>query len=514
MPVGTIDIYVDTSFFAGISGSKSAYIANLFKEADSIGERFMPVEVNFPSPSFSAKNIYFDYTVPNSGTLYIEDESVPVDFQRSVLSDTVLTSLVEYSGPLVITSGTNDYDVNYTAAESFAESVLDSFVDITNGIPDVFYVIVAVDYTVSSQTDTHLDNEIKYTVISPSATTNDADVAFSSSIQTALNSGTQNPYVDLTLAGYVFYHNPFITTCGLVSTDYYVFETTISSGGLDYINADLTVGVSGTKYIGSDLFCGLMDYAYINNESEVIPGGLDWAQIDVFSTTLSGSSYNFDVNLYPLKISELYGETSPGFILEPEAYMYSDGKIYVEITDDIYNVTISGCYWVIDGTVISGTFVPITDGYKMYYDPVDDFSSLIGSTEFLVHAENDNGDYLEKSFYLTSGYIVEYDNTYQNYGANQKVVVRMLAENNASCPVFDGFAYYFETAQDNFKDLPATIKGLPVESKDLSASISPQTDLLFLYGKTFRVEIRAKDFSGNEMEPYIFEFRIEDDPNS
>jgi hypothetical protein len=28
-----------------------------------------------------------------------------------------------------------------------------------------------------------------------------------------------------------------------------------------------------------------------------------------------------------------------------------------------------------------------------------------------------------------------------------------------------------------------------------------------------KVEIRAKDYAGNEMEPFIFEFRIEDKPN-
>lgn len=514
MPVGTIDIYVDTSFFAGISGSKSAYIANLFKEADSLGERFMPVKVNFPSPSYSSKNVYFDLTIPNSGTLYIEDKSVPVDFQRSVLSDTVLTSLVEYSGPLVIVSGTSDYNVDYRAAESSAESVVYNLVDVTVGIPDVLYIVHPVEYVVQSQETTNVNYEIKYTITTPNLTTTDLNAVFSSSVESALSSGTQNPYVDLTLAGYVFYHNNFITTCGSPATNHYNFETTISSGGLDYINFDLLAGVSGTKYIGSDLLCGLVDYTHIGSEATVITGGLGWVESEILSTLVSENSYSFDVSLYPLKISELYGEASPGFIFQPESYMYADGKIYVEITDDVYNVTTSGCYWVIDGTVISGTFTPITDGYKMYYDPVDDFESLLGSTEFLVHAENDHGDYLEKAFYLTSGYIVEYDNIDQNYGANQKVVVRMLAENNASCPVYDGFAYTFETAQDNFTDLPATIRGLPVDSSDLSASISPKTDLLFLYGKTFRVEVRAKDFSGNEMEPYIFEFRIEDDPNS
>jgi len=53
---------------------------------------------------------------------------------------------------------------------------------------------------------------------------------------------------------------------------------------------------------------------------------------------------------------------------------------------------------------------------------------------------------------------------------------------------------------------------VPLSESDLSASIIPQTDTIFFYGKVFTVEIRAKDFAGNKMTPYTFEFRIEDEP--
>jgi len=45
----------------------------------------------------------------------------------------------------------------------------------------------------------------------------------------------------------------------------------------------------------------------------------------------------------------------------------------------------------------------------------------------------------------------------------------------------------------------------------LGASISPQSTAFF-YGKTFRVVLNARDFAGNRMEPYEFEFKIEDAP--
>jgi hypothetical protein len=89
----------------------------------------------------------------------------------------------------------------------------------------------------------------------------------------------------------------------------------------------------------------------------------------------------------------------------------------------------------------------------------------------------------------------------------------MTAENFASCPLTNVDAYWFTTVQKITKDLTATIRGVPWSELDLGASITPQTDTIYFYGKVFTVEIRAKDFAGNEMTPYTFEFRIEDKPD-
>jgi len=148
----------------------------------------------------------------------------------------------------------------------------------------------------------------------------------------------------------------------------------------------------------------------------------------------------------------------------------------------------------------------------MCFDSPTDFDNLVGATTVTVHTENDNGDTLEQDFYLTSGYIVEYDNRTQNYGFGSQVVVRGTAENLASCPTTGVDAYFFTTTPKTGVDLGASIIGRPWIESNLTAEITPTTDTVYFYGKIFRIEVRAKDLAGNVMEPLIFEFKIEDKP--
>ena len=202
------------------------------------------------------------------------------------------------------------------------------------------------------------------------------------------------------------------------------------------------------------------------------------------------------------------------FSLNVDEYTERTASICVALTDYAYSVVTSGTYFIIDDSVVSGTFTSISGGYIMCYDPVDDFASIDGLTTFTVHTQNDHNDVLEEDFYLTSGYIVEYYNPGQDYGYGSQVVVRMTAENLASCPSTGTEAYWFTTTPKLYyrSDLGATIIPRPYFTKDLSASIEPKTGTIYYYGKLFKVEIRAKDFAGNVMAPYIFEFRIEDKP--
>jgi hypothetical protein len=92
----------------------------------------------------------------------------------------------------------------------------------------------------------------------------------------------------------------------------------------------------------------------------------------------------------------------------------------------------------------------------------------------------------------------------------------MSAEDLATCPKFSADAYWFVTEHLKPKDLSASIVCIPAPVteaiEELQASIYPQSTAFF-YGKTFRVVLTCKDFEGNEMEPYEFEFKIEDGPD-
>jgi hypothetical protein len=114
--------------------------------------------------------------------------------------------------------------------------------------------------------------------------------------------------------------------------------------------------------------------------------------------------------------------------------------------------------------------------------------------------------------------LVDYDNIERlgfDYGYETQVLVRMSAEDLASCPTFSAESYWFETEGLKERDLGANITGVLPDvvsaQNDLTASIYPQS-LAYFYGKTFRAVLRCSDFAGNVMEPYEFEFKIEDAP--
>jgi len=212
------------------------------------------------------------------------------------------------------------------------------------------------------------------------------------------------------------------------------------------------------------------------------------------------------------------------FSLDIDQYMTASSGVCVELVDYHEKInTVSGTYFSVDGTVISGTFTSITvpgvtasgSAYRMCYDPIDDFSSLMGPTEFKVHAVNGKGVISEEDYYLTYGYKINfYNSTYRyiDFGYQNKVVVRASAENLASCPKESAEAVWFESRPKSYfqQDLGCSIVGLPYENKDLSAHINPLT-AAYYYGRVCRLVVNAKDFAGNEMEPFILVYTIEEE---
>jgi len=179
----------------------------------------------------------------------------------------------------------------------------------------------------------------------------------------------------------------------------------------------------------------------------------------------------------------------------------------VDVVDLTYPITTSGTYFLHDGTVVPTVLSGIPNGYRAYYTPNSVVSS--GTITITIHAENDNSEVIEQAYYLLYGYHVEY-NELIDWGPNAVVTTSVKASNLAFCSNTEGEAVYFETRDLESCNLAASIYA--IESKDLGATIYPQSTAFF-YSRRYRIKIEGiKDFAGNEMPVYEFEFIIEDSP--
>jgi hypothetical protein len=518
----TINVYFESNFFDldNLSdGSNDADVDYSVEEADNIGERNIVLSSVFNSPSDAFASFPAEYNVSLSSSGFY---STAFAYQRNTAVSGVITSLVEYSIPATISGLASatpvdlDFFINYTTEGHQNARVVTVIGDpyvYSDNILHQYWIFSSIsgsktyDVLYTAGNDYDPSDPLDYVTISG---VNDYPAHFSAG--TLISGGSGRAFIDSRFAGYVYHFKPdelsykFNSVCGLENILHgYDFDSVVIPGSVlavDY-NVYSTVVVSGI-ISDIDACCGLVDLVSYSIEGTVIPGGLGYQDYDLCCGSIGIGGFNFDIDLLSLKISN--------FSLVEGEYTAASGTICVDITDDVYNVVTSGTHFIIGDTVTSGTFDTITDGYTMCYDPVDNFASIMGATTFTVHAQNDNGDVLEKDYYLTSGYMVEYDNRTQEYDYDNQVVVRMTAENFASCPADSTYAYWFTTEQQLPKDLTASIVGVPWGEKELTAEIYPQTDTMFVYGKVFNVEVRAKDFSGNVMPPYVFEFRIEDKP--
>ena len=325
--------------------------------------------------------------------------------------------------------------------------------------------------------------------------------------------GGINRIVDVSFAGWVSHYIGFDAYSVLGGFNEGIdYEVTITGGGVDvnYLDAYSTaLTVSG---LDLEIYCALTEMAYVTAEAETIKGRIARCYYEVFSTAEKHGYLNLDVGLYPIKITN--------FSLDVGEYTTASGFISVDVLDDTCPVSTSGTYFMVDGIRVPVTFSSITDGYRMYYNPEDNFSSLEGPTTFTAHAENECGQSLEQDYYLTFGYIAEYDNypslwQGMDYGFNNKIAVRVTAENWASCPQVSSLAWDFESREKFNQDLGASIVGTfySKEASNLAAEIKPQS-LAYFYGKEFEVVVTAKDFAGNEMTPLVLKYRIEDKPEN
>ncbi len=522
MPDGTINIYVDTSFISAVSGTEDVNAFFSAGQLESVGLR--DISSYFTAANTASGELYTPVEFFVTNTTQSGFHSTAATFELdTVTSGGVVTCLVDFSAQGT-TSGTEDVNSVYdTGGGSKVSTEIYAKVSYTAGSTLSGSSNVAGSYWTFEGSSGTLDYEGDYTAggeydpLIPGPPEDQViisgtwDVPSPFTASDAGISGANSTYCDVTFTGYPMEFHPedltyrFHLTSGLEgTTDGSYYEATAISGGVLNQHFEAISTVSNTRYYNTDMICAASGIQYENFEVDSILGRIGYNDFEGLCTVSGVGGYGFDVDLFSLKISN--------FSLDVNGYTAASGIICVDITDDVYNVVTSGTYFIVGDTIVSGIFTSITDGYTMCYDSPTDFQELVGSTEITVHAMNDNGDILEQDFYLTSGYIVEYDNRTQDYGFDSQVVVRGTAENNASCPDTGTDAYFFTTIPKEAVDLGAFINGQPWGEKDLGASISATTDTIYFYGKKFRIEVRAKDFAGNVMEPFVFEFQIEDKP--
>jgi hypothetical protein len=400
VPVDTIDIYVNSSFYSPSDYEDDVDIDAQLAEPDVIGAANLPVVVNLSAAYIAYTDVNISmFTV--SGTISGSINNPIASFMASTATTTSGKSDVtsEYNTGTV-SSFYDDVDVAAFIASTATSGQQFVTVDFVGGQQQDFYVSTPIHYWLWPSYATVEDFEVDFSHIAATTYTRNfnEEVRFNT-----LTSGTVNENFDITFAGYVFYDLPFVVSSTVSGIKYLNFDMdTTTSGNILYCMSELYCSVSGIGYVDGDLFCCVSGTKGVDGYVDTTTSGtIKHIDYDIYCTLRRVPYLPFDIDLYSLKISNFY----PGV----GNYIGSEGIIYADVTDDVYNVVTSGTYFTVSGTQVSGTFDPITDGYRMYYDSPNDYASLLDSTEIVAHAENDNGDVLERSFYITHGYYVLYE---------------------------------------------------------------------------------------------------------
>ena len=521
MPDSTNNTWIDTTFIESTGKDKDIGSQLKLASADVIGMYSVPTvyrQVETTIEDINVLNSFFQELntmsgVANVATAYRAFEPPKIEG--------LLISLAEFGSNYTITSGTLNKPVIYTTGYNSISGTLDKYITFVGGREMLEFIAVSSSSQYVSPKLISKDWWVNYTDFSGNLTSSGTPIPFNyenySYITEYYNgadnvtSGSLNKVVDISFAGWVdfsVYGDVYSSLLRFIPG--YKIEATTISGNVNVHYMDLFSTLLTTSGIECNVYCVLTDYSYIPIETEIIPGRIGYIETDIYSTIKQEKYLTMDIDLLSLKISN--------FSLGIGEYTTASGFISVDITDDECPVSTSGTYFMVDGIQASSTFSGINDGYRMFYNPEDDFSSLEGPTVFTVHAENECGKILEQDFYLTFGYIVEYINrpelsSNMDYGFGHKIAVRVVAENYASCPQTSSLAWEFESKPQFNNDLRASIVGRfhAWDYNDMLATIYPQSTAYF-YGKEFRVVVKAKDFAGNQMEPLILAYRIEDKP--
>ena len=309
--------------------------------------------------------------------------------------------------------------------------------------------------------------------------------------------------VDITMSDDVYYWcglDMFSTVSGII--EYLNVEISTTSGIVYGLYTDLfSAGLKNDNYIPTDIFCSASGTNYIPSDIETALGEVVHSTADIYSTTMSGEKISCDVRTW----SMFFGD----FFLDVEDFTTASSTAWVDVVDYMWPIDLNESYFLVDGQRVSVTFSGIVGGQRMFYDPSNDFYSE-GTLTYTAHFTNSMGDVMERDHYLLYGYDLNFVDLV-DWGACRKVEILAYAKNKAFCPNKGSGAFYFVTKDYAAINLMSTIR--PFVPSNLGSVVSTQSTA-FYYGSTYTVSVSGiKDFAGNYLEPFSYDFTIEDPIN-
>jgi len=520
VPDDTSHVWVDTTFIPPVDEELDVPVQVHLANSENIGSYSMPVIYSQHELRYAANDVlvaYFNELTSISGLENVAGEYFA--FYLPMISG-VEVALTEFTAGQKDLEFGVDAPVIYTTGFNSVSGTLNELVVFTGGKEFLAVDNIPAYCRTSVSVSGIMEWWVNHTNFSGNLTNSGIPIPFhlgEYSYQTRYSTGSTatsgflDNIVDISFAGWVGF--PMLADVCSSDEGYtfgYTSEVTAISGAVDVNYTDTVCSLLTTSGIDTDIYCALTDYAHVGGEVETIKGKLGFLYEDVYSTIENEVALKLNIDLLSLKISN--------FSLNEGEFVTSSGFISVDVTDDECPVSVSGTYFMVDNVRVLVTFSGIKDGYRMYYNPEDDFGSIEGPTTFTVHAENECAAVLEMDYYLTFGYIVEYENNPtvgMDYGFYNKVAVRVTAENYASCPKVGSLAWDFKSVGLKNNDLGASIVGrfYACGDENLSAEIYPHSTAYF-YSKKFTVVVKAKDFAGNEMEPFVLSYKIENKPEN
>jgi len=317
------------------------------------------------------------------------------------------------------------------------------------------------------------------------------------------------PYIDLTVPASGTNDNNVFTSVSLHVLD--------ALTGVDLTTLD--VSVAGQPIINSGvpvstetvITGGLNDYSVVYTPvTSFLYGSVNQVEVSVTDRAIptpnvSYTSYTFScIPDSTLTIENFKPDV--GTHVDPETL-----DVSVDITDNTYGIDGSQTFFVINGTVVSGTKTVITDGFRMVYHPPNDFA-YNEPMRVTVHAVNTDlvAPVVKEEFYsLFYGCRVSLHNT-EAYAHQTDVDVFVRARNLGSLYKDLTTGYFFTTYTQPDSDMSASIQGV-VPYVELPTTLVAQGPE-HVYGRTVSVEFSVEDFEGRILGPYFFTYTIETRP--